>query len=485
MGLKVEYGDFQTPASLADRVCRLLLGLGIRPASVVEPTCGRGAFLHAAETVFADSARTFRGYEINGGHVAAARATLSKAEVYEDDFFTADWSTRLERSESPILVLGNPPWVTNSALGAMGGSNLPQKANQERRRGIDAIMGSSNFDISEWMIRHLLECLSGRPAVVAMLCKTAVARRVLSFAWRASLGIGESAIYRIDAQTHFGAAVDACLLVCRLDKGSGRTECEAYEGLCREKPAKPFGLLAGQLVSDVKAFSELARLHCQERSMWRSGIKHDCAKVMELTADRNGTYVNGFGERLQLEPEFLYPLLKSSDVARGRKPSRWLVVPQKRVGQPTDRIEARAPQTWRYLSTYSDVLAARRSVIFRRKPPFSVFGVGEYTFARWKVAISGLYKEFSFRSVGPVGDKPTVLDDTCYFVPCRSERQARQLVRALHAADVQRFLASLVFWDAKRPITARLLGNLDLQEVGGLAVPQRTLFDRPTRWRKR
>ena len=477
MESKREYGDFQTPASLAESVCQLLVALDVRPTSVVEPTCGQGSFLHAAEKMFDDSAKTYRGYEINEAHVAAARASLSKAEVYSDDFFAADWRTRLERTASPILVLGNPPWVTNSALGTMGGRNLPRKANQEGRRGIDAIMGSSNFDISEWMIRHLLECLAGRSAVVAMLCKTAVARRVLSFAWRTSLRIGESAIYRIDAQTHFGAAVDACLLVCRLDKGSGRTECQTYEDLSGRKPAKRFGLLAGRLVSDVTSFAELRHLHREERSVWRSGIKHDCAKVMELTPHSHGTYVNGFGEHVQLEPEFLYPLLKSSDVARGRKPSRWLVVPQKKVGERTDGIEIRAPKTWRYLTRYSEVLAERRSVIFRGKPPFSVFGVGEYTFSCWKVAIAGLYKEFSFRAVGPVGDKPVVLDDTCYFVPCKNEQQARRLVRGLGAAEVQSFLASLVFWDAKRPITARLLGNLNLQGMSGCAVPQGTLFD--------
>ena len=40
MSRKIEYGDFQTPQSVAARVCGLIAGIGLRPATVVEPTCG-------------------------------------------------------------------------------------------------------------------------------------------------------------------------------------------------------------------------------------------------------------------------------------------------------------------------------------------------------------------------------------------------------------------------------------------------------------
>ena len=49
---KIEYGDFQTPLSLAERVCGLISGFGFRPAAVVEPTCGEGTFLAAAADSF-------------------------------------------------------------------------------------------------------------------------------------------------------------------------------------------------------------------------------------------------------------------------------------------------------------------------------------------------------------------------------------------------------------------------------------------------
>src|SRR5579862_6254167 len=63
-----EFGDFQTPEVLALAATRLLHSLGIRPRCVLEPTCGRGAFLGAAATTFPDAERLI-GVEINSHHL--------------------------------------------------------------------------------------------------------------------------------------------------------------------------------------------------------------------------------------------------------------------------------------------------------------------------------------------------------------------------------------------------------------------------------
>ena len=62
-----------------------------------------------------------------------------------ENFFEKDWTGTLSGLGEPILVIGNPPWVTNSAMGLLGGSNLPSKSNFQRLRGLDAITGKSNF----------------------------------------------------------------------------------------------------------------------------------------------------------------------------------------------------------------------------------------------------------------------------------------------------------------------------------------------------
>ena len=106
--------------------------------------------------------------------------------------------------------------------------------------------------------------------------------------------------------------------------------------------------------------------------------------------------------------------------------------PESYEHQAAPRIKREAPRTWDYLQSHADRLDARASSIYRNRPRFSVFGVGPYSFAPWKVAISGFYKRLDFRCVGPVEDKPVVLDDTCYFLPCRTEHDARLLAELLN-----------------------------------------------------
>ncbi|MGH9906744.1 MAG: N-6 DNA methylase, partial [Pyrinomonadaceae bacterium] len=122
-GAKVdEFGDFQTPTSLAKHVCKLLSNRGVVPASVLEPTCGIGNFLLAAVDQF-PMTTTVLGVEINTTYIEALKASLrtsphaEKITLIQANFFQTDWPTVLAALPEPILVIGNPPWVTNSRLG--------------------------------------------------------------------------------------------------------------------------------------------------------------------------------------------------------------------------------------------------------------------------------------------------------------------------------------------------------------------------------
>lgn len=467
---KIELGDFQTPADLAAAVCQVLRARGLAPQAIVEPTCGTGSLLLAALDAF-PGASCALGADINAAHVEAARAQLRerptgpRVDVEPLNFFAADWAARLAGLPEPVLCIGNPPWVTSADLGCLGSANLPEKSNFHGRPGLDALTGKSNFDISEWMLSQLLAWLDGRAAALAMLCKTAVARKVLGFAWASGLRISSAAIYRIDSARHFGAAVDACLLVCELG-AAGAMRCAIFDGLGAAQPAGELGYVDGQLVGDLARYRRWQHLIGASPYPWRSGIKHDCAAVMELrrVGDR---LENGLGETVEVEDRLLYPLLKSSELARDgdATPRRVLIVPQRAIGEDTAPLAADAPRAWRYLARHRAALDRRASAIYRGRPPFAIFGVGDYTFAPWKVAISGLYKKLRFRVVGPEAGKPVVFDDTCYFAACGSRAEA-ELVAALLGSDIAaEFFAAFVFWDAKRPITVELLRRLDLRRL--------------------
>lgn len=467
-----EFGDFQTPDALAAKACTHLAGRGIAPASVLEPTCGLGSFLVAALDHFPNVA-TALGIDINEVYVGRARERLrasrytDKSRVLCESFFSVDWTNILLDLPEPILIVGNPPWVTNSTLGALGSANLPQKSNFQNFTGLDAITGKSNFDISEWMIIKLLELLSPRRGTLAMLCKTAVARKVLAYAWRAGISFADAEIHAIDALASFGAAVDACLLVCSLAPGHRVQDCRVFGCMDDAEPDSVIGYHDGQLVADVPAYFRWKHLAGEERHYkWRSGVKHDCSKVMELRKECAG-YRNGFAQLIGLEDDYVFPMLKSSEIANGRskEPTRWMLVTQRSVGDETSIIRVIAPRTWDYLQAQSELLDRRASSIYRNRPRFSVFGVGEYTFSSWKVAISGFYKRLHFAVIGPYADKPVVLDDTSYFLACRTEQEAKFIAGLLNSDTAREFFSAFVFWDAKRPITIDLLRRLDLSAL--------------------
>jgi hypothetical protein len=461
---KIAFGDWQTPLALADAVVSKLAGLGCRPAFIVEPTCGEGQFLVSAAKRFRQA--RLIGYERNPDYVAAARSRLSAgATLCTADFFQTDWAAELGRLDGHVLVLGNPPWVTASQLGAIGGANLPGKTNFKGLTGYEALTGKSNFDVSEWMILRLLESLRGASATLAMLCKSAVARKVLEYDAGQRFGIAPGGLFRIDAREHFGAAVDAVLFVCRLAGPRTTRSWPVFSSLNAEQVDSHVGVDEGVLVADMDKYARTKHLSGVSDPVWRSGVKHDCAPVMELRRD-NGALLNGLGERVSVEDEFVFPLLKSSDVANGRTMARRLViVPQRVLGEDTTALRQVAPRLWSYLSSHRELLGARKSSIYRKQHPFSVFGVGPYSFSPYKVATSGLYKRHAFALVQPIGGRPVMLDDTCYFLPYDSKAQARLALQALQSQSAKDFISGRVFWDAKRPINKTILQALDLHRL--------------------
>jgi hypothetical protein len=481
-GPRIERGDWPTPRALADAVLdRIVASGGRAPRTVVEPTCGEGTFLVAAARRFPRAA--LLGYEINASYTRSARAALGgrgRGRIETRDFFEVAWERELARMDGPLLVLGNPPWVTTAQLGVLGSANAPAKTNARGLRGLDALTGKSNFDVSEWMMVRLLEALAGRDATIALLCKSAVARRVVETIAARALAVAPVGLWRVDAARHFDASVSAVLFVAQTScaKGSATHGAEqrnasavwpVYADLEAPEPRAESALavIDGVLVADAERFARTRHLAGTCAPEWRSGVKHDCARIMELDrATASSPWRNGVGEVVDIEVEFVHPLLKSSDVANERaEPTRAMIVTQRSLGEDTTELRHRAPRAWRYLSRHRALFDARKSSIYEKQPPFAVFGIGSYSFAPWKVAISGLYKRSTFTVVGPHEGRPVVLDDTCYFLAFDDEAQARRAAMALGSTAASDFLGARIFWDAKRPITKGILQTLDLEAL--------------------
>jgi hypothetical protein len=467
---KWQFGDFQTPIDLANKVVAILKrNHGINPDVIIEPTCGKGAFIRASYEGFDNS--NILGFEINPKYVDEVNLSLKKISatnrvaVNEADFFNTDWSKILSELQGYILIIGNPPWVTSSELGVLNSKNLPKKTNFQNRKGIEAITGYGNFDISEWMLLQHVDWLSKREGAIAFLCKYAIARKVMRQVRQCGVYRFFGHIYSIDAKAHFDASVEACLFILTTD--TGNADCEVYESLDSIEPSRIIGERDGYIVSDVNNYAKWRHLKGQDpRYIWRSGVKHDCSKIMELEP-LNDRYKNGLGELIEFEDDYIYPLLKSSDLGNGRIKShrKVVLITQKGVGEDTSEIREIAPKTWNYLIEHREYLDKRKSSIYKNKPDFSIFGIGAYSFKQWKIAISGLYKTLKFNLVGSLDGKTVAFDDTVNFLSFDTEEEAKFIYRLITSTPALEFLESMIFWDEKRPITAQILRRLSIKEI--------------------
>jgi len=149
-------------------------------------------------------------------------------------------------------------------------------------------------------------------------------------------------------------------------------------------------------------------------------------KVEDVTAD--------------LEPDLLYPLL------RGRDVQRWLAQPSLHIllthleGQrlnaiPEEEMQTRWPRTWTYLKRFEDVLWQRKSQAVRRLMEqgafYSMFAVGDYTFAPWKVVWREVSSRFEPAVVGAAAGKVVVPDHTVVLISFDSENEAHYVCSLL------------------------------------------------------
>jgi len=133
--------------------------------------------------------------------------------LFHENIFDFDFiglGRQLENKE--FLIVGNPPWVTNSTLSGLNSQNLPVKVNIKNHNGLDAITGKGNFDISEYISLKMLEYFSDKNGVMAFLIKNSVIRNIIRDLNRNKFKIGSLEKLNIDAKKEFNAFVDAALM---------------------------------------------------------------------------------------------------------------------------------------------------------------------------------------------------------------------------------------------------------------------------------
>lgn len=475
--LKEEYGDWQTNMNLALDVCRLLKECGVNPQIIIEPTCGKGHFIMAAMQVF-DTVEDIYGIEIYKPYLDELKVQIlqqsidcpdksqAKIHLYHQNIFDFDFTDIKQNIRGKeILVLGNPPWVTNSKLGGIKSSNLPPKTNFKKLGGLDAITGKSNFDIAEYICCQMIELLAGENAHLALLLKNSVIKNIVYGQREKKMAINDIRQYNIDAKREFNVSVAASLFYCSFKDRIEEMQCEVKDFYTKQS-VQEYGWVNNSFVSDIAAYRNYAFIDGESPLKWWSGVKHDCAKVMELSY--NGSqYVNGLGEIVDIEDDMIYPLLKSSDIKGGiiSTTKKYVIVTQQSTSDDTQWIECKYPKTYQYLLEHAEYLDNRGSRIYKGRSRFCMFGIGKYSFKPYKIAVSGLYKKANFSIVTPILGKSVMLDDTCYMLGLNTLEDAIITQNILNSSSVQSFINALIFIDAKRVINKELLMRIDLMNI--------------------
>lgn len=471
-----EYGDFQTNKTLALRVSKYAFNKNPEVEFLLEPTCGKGNFLLACISQFKNLKKVV-GVEIYKPYVWKTKFGIlshyltnptdkkPEIDIIHANAFEFDYNLLAKSTLSlKTLVIGNPPWVTNSELGSIDSNNLPNKSNFKKLKGLDAMTGKGNFDIGEYITFTLLKCFQNHDGIFAFLIKNSVVKNIIHDQKINKFRIGNIEKLNIDSKKEFDVSVNACLFISRINY-TPEFICKEYD-FYTDESLTTFGWYKDKFVYSVKDYDESSILDGKSNFIWRSGVKHDCSKVMELD-EKNGHFLNALGEEINLEKELVYGLLKSSDLKEDKTNTfrKLTIITQRKVGQETKYIKDEFPLIYDYLKSHKDFFDKRKSSIYLDKPNFSIFGIGSYSFAPYKVAISGLYKSTHFTLVSPNDNKPVMLDDTCYFIGFDKLKMAEIAHYLLNSELTQKFLKSIIFSDSKRSINKDILMRIDLEKA--------------------
>jgi len=153
-----------------------------------------------------------------------------------------------------------------------------------------------------------------------------------------------------------------------------------------------------------------------------------------------------------IEPDLLYPLLRGRDVQRWKaEPSALILMvqdPVKRRGIDEKELQTRYPHTYRYLKRFESVLRERAAFkrYFTRKdkngrtvetgPFYSMFDVGDYTFAPWKVVWTRI-AQIEAAVIGIRDGKPVVPQETVTLVECSGGEEAHYIAALVNSSPFQ------------------------------------------------
>ena len=182
----------------------------------------------------------------------------------------------------------------------------------------------------------------------------------------------------------------------------------------------------------------------------RQGVNTCGANDVFIFQQTENGFIDSKGFPVKIEKEILFPLMQKSlfvDENIGRvKAKKWIMVPYNRKsGRVLSWNDlSKFPYTQEYLIHHEQKLRSRKGVLIRGNIEkgiwWSLLGVGEYSFAPWKVAWESLGKKV-FRPALLRGEWQGNQAMHAYC-PCATREEAEFLLEALKGCQVENWLKS-------------------------------------------
>lgn len=456
-----EYGgneleDFQTPLFLTEQICEYLKNdLKISPNIIIEPSCGIGNFLKTASKIFPHT--KLYGIENDKNKLDKIDKKISNLKLINEDIFTFKCNNINENKS--YLIIGNLTHYSKNNLLNITSLNIPKYASDLRKNNSKRF-NANNFYSQEQIFLKIIDDFKNTPSTIAFLCHITTSRNIFIHLIRNKIPFSFTKQLNIDSDI-FKRNSDICLFVIQFEKPiTNNKTCEVSEISNPSKKSYRFGFISDKFYSNI---DKVPKIDGKCPIEWKQGIKHDCAKIMELKCENN-QLTNKNNEKINIENTLIYPLLKSGDLKKPiiNKTSKYIIITQQRIKQDTEYIKIKAPKTWQYLNDNTRYFDKRKSAIYKNSPKFSIFGVDDYSFKRYKVATPGFTKNPIFTLI--YSEKAMMLDDASYFLPFDNYDEAYITMLILNSQIVKEFLKNIAFLDSKRPYSKKILKRIDISK---------------------
>jgi SAM-dependent methyltransferase len=459
-------GQFYTRTWLVEEIHKLVTPYLPVPAdriSYLDPSCGTGAFL---APLWQKGYEKVYGFELDPLVALTAQFSYLSQRVAQktnsspifqlDAFSLASAERQLFMAETLITfeeagksaesilsvdcLIGNPPWVTWADLSKPYREFLKPlwfENGLVQKKGYRLLLGNSRADIAHLFTFHCMETFLKDNGIIAFLLPLSAIKgseassHFRSFRLASGKEIEVLEIHDLSAIRPFDDAVgDTCILIARkcgitkypIPYVEWRQSPGGIEKLRRcafiPTPAGPFLLLHNEKSEHV-----IPKMLGASDYQARQGINTCGANAIFFFEPENIP---------NIEEAYLYPLLRYNDV------QRWHAVPTLRVLFPYDRenpktpialseIRRDSPKSYRYFTKHRTTLKNRTSAVIQNNIKnnlyHTLFGVGSYTFARWKVVWQSFgAKKMSAAVVSKEKCKPIIPNQALHCYIATDER---------------------------------------------------------------